>query len=241
MASVNQRGGSVAPTCRFIITSTDTGGGFSACPIALQLRIDERRSIGRELHDSTAQLLVALQLNVVCLKKKLGAESDGHRLLSEIDQLLTELHREVRTVAAIAPQAPLRGRDLVGALTAMAENFSGLTGVKVAVIRGPCVHLSQAVETNLYRVAQEAVANAVRHGRARHISITIGSDRPGPILVVEDDGVGIPPNSSGGIGLSSIRERVDELSGLLSIQRLQRGTRISVSLVRENSNSTTRF
>lgn len=204
------------------------------CPNALALRIDERRTIGRELHDSTSQLLVALQLNVGCLKERLGG-SDHSELLARIDCLLADLHREVRAAAAIVPETPFRGSGLVAALSEMAANFSRLTGVQVTVLAGSNCPFAANIEAALYRIGQEALANAVRHGRARHITIRIRFDRPGPTMTVDDDGIGIDPKASAGVGLCNIRERAAEIGGLLSIQRLSRGTRIAVSVPRSAS------
>lgn len=241
MANFNQSGDFATPECELSATPCKANRANPGCPIALEIRLDERRNIGRELHDSTAQLLVALKLNVGCLKAQVSRGSEGLRVLSEIDSLLLELHREVRAVAAISPEALFGGRGFIAALFDMAANFSRTTGVRVSVdVEGKNASLPSPVETALYRIAQEAVANAARHGRANRITIRIRFDLRGPIMVVEDNGIGIGLDNVAGIGLGSIRQRVHEIGGFLSIQRLSRGTRIAVSNSAPNSGMTPR-
>lgn len=202
----------------------------------LQVRMDERHRISRELHDGTSQLLVALQLNVMVLKQHAGEPGwmsglQCASLLDEIDDTIAKLHEEVRTVAAVSPKPLLQFETLPSAIRVMAETFGRIGQMAITVdIDDKFAAQSAAVEAAIYRITQEALANARRHGRATQVWIRLRSDPSGFSLIIEDNGVGIGADAKPGTGLSNIGNRVAELGGTLSIMPAASGTRLHISM-----------
>lgn len=191
----------------------------------------ERASIARELHDSTAQTLAALLLELSVL----AAENSDPRLESRIARvraIVGDVLDEVRLLAHTVHPRVLDDLGLVAALQLLAresmERASALveyTGpVKVDALDPACA-------SALYRVAQEAVGNAMRHSQARNISIRLDVANAAAHLDVVDDGVGFVPSDveqrRPGMGLFTMRERAALVGGCLEIQSEPgRGTRV---------------
>jgi Signal transduction histidine kinase len=204
----------------------------------LEIRREERRRIGRELHDSTSQLLVAIQLNLASLRQ--NSENNETRLLfSVLDSTLQELHSEVRAIASTRDAPAPHIEDLPGSLQTMAAKFGQRTNIDIKVdVQGRYVPGSPEVATCLYRIAQEALANVARHAAARGVRLCLRCRKTLLKLTIEDDGVGFASDANAaarhdeGNGLANIRQRVAELKGRLSLERLPQGSRLSVTLGR---------
>ena len=198
----------------------------------LEIRREERCRIGRELHDSTAQLLVALQLRLAFVRQQLG-EVECSGLLSDVAGTIDQLHQEIRAVGLNGLDPPLRSGELPTALRAMAGSFGQTSGLHISVdVQGPEIAWPAAAESSLYRIAQEALANVWQHAKATSAAIKLHS-LPGFLrLSIEDDGAGIARSQARknciGIGLNNIGERARQLGGRLYIRRLRRGTRVTI-------------
>lgn len=195
----------------------------------------ERQRLGRELHDSTAQVLTALALNLGRLKR----DSSSKRWLATLDELqdlVAEAQREIRSVTYLSNASVLNGVALTDALHALADGFERRTGIRVSFeVRGEAVPVPISVETALYRIAQEALSNVYRHARAARSSILLCFRDGLAHLTVSDDGIGISDETlagqgSGGVGLTGMRARLIELGGRLSVRRLVPGTAIIASI-----------
>ena len=188
--------------------------------------------MGRELHDSTAQTLVALQLKVLYLKEM----SDDPRYrgaLTDVENSIRELHQEIRAVSLLNSLPPLAEGALPAALADMCWRLARLTGLRISFeMRGSFRPCPTATETSLYRIAQEALANVARHAHAAAVAVRLESLGQQVRLVVEDDGVGIQPRHrrSGGLGLGNLALRTRELGGRLTIRRRKRGSRFAVTI-----------
>lgn len=202
----------------------------------LQIQEGERRRVGRELHDATAQLLVALQLCIIRLKK-LHHDSESLQLFADIDGALDGMNREIRALSFLLHPPSLEEAGLVETIDAMARGFARRAELRIAFwFDGEGAAWPRTVEATLYRLAQEALANIHRHARARHVGMRLVEKRKRFLhLIVEDDGIGIDQaaaraKSSHGVGLASMRERVEELGGRLCVRRLDSGTCLIASL-----------
>lgn len=198
----------------------------------LEIRREERCRIGRELHDSTSQLLVALQLRLARFKEKLG-EAEYCAALPDVDAAIDELHQEIRALMSSDTALPLRAGELPGAVQAMAARFAETTGLNISVELDDDHSVRSAeVESSLYRIAQEALANVWRHARATSAAVKLRSRQGCWQVTIEDDGIGIAGEKtrrmSNGIGLDNIRQRVQQLGGRLYVRRLRHGTRVTV-------------
>lgn len=209
----------------------------------LECQAEERRRFGRELHDSTAQLLTSARLLLFALKQKShGAESLG--VVEELQKLVSEAQQEIRSVSYLAHPPSLEKMSFADAVQTLAQGFARRTGLHLSFQqRGQAVRLSRVSESALYRVAQEALANVHRHAKAEHVRIGIHFKKSTAHLIIADDGVGISPQTlagrgSAGVGLLGMRSRLEEIGGRLSVRRLAAGTAICASVpIRPESTS----
>jgi signal transduction histidine kinase len=204
---------------------------FESC---LQAQEGERLKLGRELHDSTGQLLLALRLEIARLREGYGS-SGQDSLLDEIEETVREIDREIRAFSFTHYPAEIGHEGLGPALRSLARGFASRTGLKInaSAIPDTIAHSGQ-VALALLRIAQEALLNVHRHARALHVQMAL-TLRGGMLeLTVRDDGIGIPPDhdleESHGVGLLGMRHRVERLGGHFAIRRLKHGTKIVASV-----------
>jgi len=193
-------------------------------------RLDERRRLGRELHDSTAQLLTSLTLTLGRLKLT-SADREMLRIAYELQELVGLAQKEIRTVTYLAHPPVLDRMSFVDMLTTLAEGFGERTGIGTSVrVEGDPTLFSTEIRSALYRIVQEALSNVHRHSRASLANVDIYSRAGMAHVVVSDDGVGIQPNMRPGVGLAGMRSRLAELDGRLSVRALSPGTAIIASV-----------
>jgi signal transduction histidine kinase len=181
------------------------------------LREDERRRLRRDLHDGLGPALAAIGLKAGLAARAVSPDSPAGGLLGEIDtEVKAGLGDIRRLVEALRPPA-LDELGLVGAVRARAASLSGTLIIDVTgpEATGP---LPAAVETAAYRIAVEAMTNAVRHSGARSCQVTIGIDPEAVEVTVRDDGHGLDGHRTPGVGLRSMQERAAEVGGTLSVQ-----------------------
>jgi len=197
----------------------------------------ERQRIARELHDDTAQILFAQLLSVSALK---SSPHEAVRQTAEsLETLTVEAIEGVRRLALELRPPALDDLGVREALGDLAQRFSENTGVQVDLeVTGSRDRLAPEVELVLYRVAQEAMTNVVKHAKATRARIALARWPDRVDLSVDDNGIGIDPavnrtrDSRGlGLGLFGMEERVVLVGGTLAIRSLvPTGTRIAVSL-----------
>ncbi len=188
-------------------------------------REEERRRLRRDLHDGVGPQLAALMLELETASDLVSNNPEASALMAKLSERAREIVSDVRdSVHALRPPA-LDELGLVGALREGAMQY-GPAGLRVSV-EDPeeLSHLPAAVEVACYRVAQEALANVVRHARASNCSIRIRLDEEAGALSVEveDDGRGIRENDRAGVGMISMRERTEELGGRCTVKPLAGG------------------
>ena len=186
------------------------------------LREDERRRLRRDLHDGLGPTLAAIRLKAGLAAREVPPDSTARGLLGEIDtEVTTSLADVRRLVEALRPPA-LDELGLLGAVRSRAAALAGAMEIDVAG-SDPSGPLPAAIETAAYRMVVEAMTNAVRHsgGMRCTVSILIGDDAVE--LSVRDDGNGLKPDGTPGVGLRSMRERAAEVGGTLSIQSPPKG------------------
>lgn len=220
------RNGSADPPIGFL-----PGKLLENCLLA---RENERRKLGRELHDSTGQLLLALRLEIAHLRQVRG-KTDEDPLLDEIDQTAREIDREIRAFSFVHYPAEM-GRDGLGAaLRSLARGFASRTGLRVNFNSVPdLISRSGPIELALLRVAQEALLNVHRHAGAVHVRISLILRQGFLRLTVRDDGLGIPSahllEESHGVGLQGMRHRIERLGGSFAIKQMKRGTKLTATV-----------
>jgi len=198
--------------------------------------IEERNMIGNELHDSLAQSLVSMRLHVKLLGEILY-KKDLHSAQHEVRRLhlaLEEAHTSLRELLANF-RSRMDERGLVPAIEDMVMRFSEETDI-AAYFQNECseVILPPAQEIQVFRIIQEALANIRKHSDAHTARILLRSEAPGHYhLLIEDDGLGITPNSASQrgehIGIAIMHERAERLGGTLQIESDPgEGTRVSL-------------
>lgn len=197
-------------------------------------RAEERARLAREIHDTLAQGLTAIALHLEGGLHLL--ERDPARARDRLQRALTmtrESLEEARRSVLNLRSAPLAGKPLPEALGALARTFTSETGVRVYVRVVGKATLPLRVEAELFRIAQEALANVRRHARATEVAITLRVDGPLVRLAIRDDGQGFDRRArhAGRYGLLGMRERATVLGGRLRVEnRLGRGTTIRATV-----------
>jgi PAS domain S-box-containing protein len=192
----------------------------------LESREEERRKIARELHDSTVQRILAVNLNLASLKTLLNrSDKNIQRLLAETVSLGRECMQELRTISYLLRPPVQDGHDFLPALCSYIDGFCKRSGIRVSlVIPSHAGRMPPKVENALFRVVQEALSNIHRHSGSDTATVALRKTEETVVLEISDQGKGMPPvpEGSGGYwatggGLAGIQERIRELSGSLEI------------------------
>ncbi len=192
----------------------------------------EKERLGRELHDGLCQNLAGIAALSSTLSTKLAADGSAAAVeASEIAKLLNETIGQVRDLARGLNPVGLEQTGLAAALQAFSANVRGLYQVSCKFhCHRPFPRLDPAVETHLFRIAQEAVNNAITHGRGRHIEISLSCRGRKGLLSIRDDGVGISKQTltALGMGLHTMNYRSRLFGASLQVRRLtRRGTAVT--------------
>jgi len=207
----------------------------------LRLQDEERRRIGRELHDSTAQALAALEVNLSLVHKAADALATQPReLLAESVGLAQQCSNEIRTVAYLLHPPLLDELGLASALRWHVEGFAKRSGIRVDLdLPEQMERLSAEHELALFRVARESLANVHRHSGSQTAAICLRPEAGRVALEVSDSGRGMPEPvlrsfaanaGTFGVGLSGMRERLRQLGGHLELESGPGGTRVRAVL-----------
>jgi PAS domain S-box-containing protein len=193
----------------------------------LRVRDAQRRRIGQDLHDSVGQQLTGLLFALAALHRRLGAqelpEADDVR---EAQDIVTALGDEVRSLARGLCPVAVEEEGLMGALDALARETRDRFGMACTLHCQCAVRVKDSVAaTHLYRIAQEAVSNAARHGEADAVELVLSAENGKLTLCVADDGRGLPPDWQlrEGLGLEGIRYRARRLGGAAQLQPAANG------------------
>jgi PAS domain S-box-containing protein len=197
----------------------------------LRVQDEERRRIARDLHDSTAQALAALTMNLAALAREAKPLSEQRRkqLLNDSLALAEQATSELRTTSYLLHPPLLDESGLLAALNWLANGFSERSGIEVKVeIVGDIERQPCEVETALFRVVQESLHNVHRHSGSEVVLIRLRMEGDDLVLEVRDRGNGVPQQLGDaiGVGISGMRERLLQLGGTLTIESNNPGTAV---------------
>jgi signal transduction histidine kinase len=196
-------------------------------------REEERRRLRRDLHDGVGPQLAALTLKIETARNLLSGDPSADALLSDLAKRARDAVADVRRAVHALRPPTLDELGLVPALRETAAQYEG-NGPRISVeAPEPMPPLPAAVEVAAYRVAQEALTNVVRHAGASRCVVRFDLDERAGLLRLEviDDGRGIGEDRGVGVGLSSMRERVEELGGTCAVEPVPTGgTRVRAEL-----------
>jgi signal transduction histidine kinase len=193
----------------------------------------ERAALARELHDSTAQRMAALLLQISALARE-AKDPELTQRLTNLREAAAEMTEEVRLLASSVHPRVLDDLGIVAAVKKLARDTARAADLEVQVKSPDSVDVPHAIGSVLYRVAQEALRNAVAHSGARHVEIAITRSPELVSLVVADDGQGFNVDEAfrrrPGMGLFTMRERVSLVDGTFEIRSDDRGTTVAAAI-----------
>jgi two-component system sensor kinase FixL len=201
----------------------------------LEISDREQRRVGHDLHDGLCQHLAGIELMSQVLAKKLAPKSKAHaRQVMEIANHVREAITHTRSLARGLSPVTIESEGLTSALLELATNTEKNFHVQCRCdIDEPVAIHDHAVATHLFRIAQEAVSNAVRHGRARRIVIALRNSPGGITLDVSDNGNGLrkQPANQKGMGLRIMQSRASMIGGAMAIEpNPEGGVRVTCSI-----------
>jgi signal transduction histidine kinase len=206
--------------------------GLTRLRHAIDAAEEERRRWARELHDETLQGLGALHL--VLAGGRRGR--DPVQLLAAVDEASNLLEQQIDALRSFIRELRPAALEELGprpAIEDLASRTAARHGIEVttAVALDPQVRHPAHIEVTLYRIIQEALANAVKHAGAEHLHVGVSQDAGVLRVRVVDDGHGFDPAAATtGFGLETIRERVGLLDGTLDIVSSEAGTSVAAAL-----------
>lgn len=198
----------------------------------------ERARLSRELHDSISQDLFSLSMLIGGVQTRLPQDSPLQTQVKMLEKTVSDIIHEMRALLLALRPTHLGEMRLKEALEALAATYRSRLEIDITTDITD-VSLNTATEDALFRIAQEALSNAVRHGGANHISLQLQVNRGGTMLYVQDNGKGfdlVDASTQQGFGLRLMHERLQELSGSLEIQTSpSQGTCLRIFLPKEHA------
>src|SRR5579859_1447960 len=205
----------------------------------LEISDKERRRLGQDLHDGLCQHLAGIELMSQVLHQKLLTRSKAEaNRASEIARYVREAISQTRSLARGLAPVTLESEGLASALQELAANTEKMFNISCQIqCQGPLGNVPSATATHLYRIAQEAVSNAIRHGKATVVVVDLFSKGGQLLLKVFDNGSGFSKEAprSQGMGLRIMRYRAGMIGGVLSFAPNPAGGALVTCLVPASS------
>jgi PAS domain S-box-containing protein len=207
----------------------------------LRAQDEERRRIARDLHDSSGQILVAVQMNLTPIEEEARKmNADFAKGIQESIDLVEQLSKELRTVSYLLHPPLLDEAGLPSALRWYVEGFAERSKIDVRLeLPTDLGRLPREMEMTMFRIVQECLTNIHRHSGSKEANIRVARSADEVCLQIQDKGRGMPVSNNGGsssklvragIGIQGMRERVKQLGGRVEIQSNENGTAVTASL-----------
>lgn len=203
---------------------------------------EERRRVARDLHDSTAQELAVLNWNLTLLRKKVRNEDPELReLVDQTKTIALQCSSRIRSATYLLHPPMLQDEGLPPVILRLANEFEQRSGIRVTVETPESLRrFADPVETSIFRIVQEALANVLRHAGSPVAHIRLEEQGGSLKLDVRDEGKQVQdkamaqPGQSGrqrsGVGILGMRERVEQLGGSLTVKVTKHGTTVTAIL-----------
>jgi signal transduction histidine kinase/ligand-binding sensor domain-containing protein len=182
----------------------------------------ERMRIAGELHDGVAQEMLAVTMMLGTARRRMPEDSAALPTIDKIQQKMIQMGTDIRQISHDLHPPVLQEAGLPEALRSYCEEFGATSGIAITCDADESASdLSRGASLALFRIAQEALGNAVKHAKARRISVRLTRVNGSVALAVSDDGIGFDRNqlgSLGGLGLVTMRERAGQLNGTFEFE-----------------------
>ena len=198
--------------------------------------LQERQRLARELHDSVTQTLYSMSLMAEASRRLVSAGNveRGAAYLARIVESAQQVLREMRLLVYELRPHILQRDGLAGALRHRLETVESRTGIETSLVVEGSDLVPEHIETELYRIAQEALTNSLKHSGASAVSVRLHTTPEQITLTVSDNGRGFSPaavEDTGGLGLVSMRERTHRLGGSLDVlAQPDKGVKVTVCI-----------
>jgi len=181
--------------------------------------VEERNRLARELHDSVKQQMFALTMLIGSAQLEVDEHSEAKRILSEAERIVSSAQQEMSALIQALRPVALTNKYLAVALRELCHDWEQRNGITCAVTVPETLSLAPEVEQQVFRVAQEALANVAKHSGATRVEVYATDEQGTLALRIRDNGRGfdVARANGRGLGLSNMRERVAELGGALTI------------------------
>ncbi len=194
----------------------------------LEIAGREQRRIGRDLHDGLGQLLAGTRFRIARLEQRLRRRdlTEEADAVAEIDHFVAEAMTQARALAYGLNPVTVEADGLTQALKGLVFTIERLSGIPCSFHTTGSIRVDDLeVATQVYRIAQEALNNAMRHSQASHIRVNLSRKGEVVTLSIRDNGVGLPESMlrKEGMGLRIMRYRARMIKGTLDIRRLPQG------------------
>lgn len=210
----------------------------------LEIAENERRRIGFDLHDDLGQKLTGVSLMIKALTQRLAREqhqalADARRIEGLMDEIISHTHNLAHQFSSL----DVKGDDLPAVLKGLAGNVKKMFDIPCELsLKGAPKELPGHTTLQLYKIAQEAVSNAIKHGKARHVSISLAQENETLVLTIRNDGLPFaqPANSKDRMGLRIMNYRASTIGATLEIKAAEKaGTLVSCALTTRNGHDRT--
>jgi PAS domain S-box-containing protein len=208
----------------------------------LKTQDEERGRLGRELHDTVGQYLVAAKMSLDSLMSDGQLDPEVRHRLEDSVPLIDRAIREVRTLSYLVYPPMLEEMGLASAIRWHLEGFSKRSGIQTECERCDDVRLQRDAELALFRVFQESLTNVHRHSQSKTARIRFVVQDNRAVLEVRDEGIGLPADTDDssvvsvsklGVGIRGMAERIRQLGGQLSINSTPHGTTVRATIPAE--------
>jgi two-component system sensor histidine kinase UhpB len=198
----------------------------------VQVQEEERAELARDLHDEVGPLLFAVSVDLAALTQEetLSGSPALQARLGAAGEAVARMQHEVRGMLGRLRPPSVTDLGLSHSIERLAAFWQARYPQVTFEVTVLTESLSADLGTRIYRIVQESISNAVRHGRPRRIEVSVGREGRDSIRVqVRDDGIGLCAPSSGGLGLTGMRERVVASGGELEVRSGEQGRGVVVS------------
>lgn len=196
--------------------------------------IEERQRLARELHDAVSQQLFAISMTATALSRTLEKDPEkAKHQIALVEEMASVAQSEMRALLLHLRPVHLEGKRLTDGLRDLVRELEAKVQIQIVTDFDEEISLSKGIENHLFRIAQEALSNTLRHAKASKLMLTLKKIGETVFMTIRDNGVGfdVHMQKQASYGLKTMQERVNELGGSLAVVSAPgKGTRIDIRI-----------